>query len=139
MRPKSSTPYKSNGPLNTSQNDITSSNELWRCHKSLRAHESDVTSVEWSSDNKWLATGGLDKIIYVWSGLSFGTSASSCLPKIELDLITIILTDRLRKLEQCQGFVKGLSFDPTCQYLAAQVIILHLRASSIPMLIHLVG
>ncbi|OMH82217.1 Protein HIR1 [Zancudomyces culisetae] len=74
--------------------------EHWRVIKRLTGHESDVVDVCWSPpDNKYLASCGLDNVVFVWDGKTF---------------------ERLRKLNEHSEFVKGLSFDPAGQYLATQ-------------------
>ncbi|KAG0272841.1 HIR complex subunit [Linnemannia exigua] len=73
--------------------------ETWRGYKRLSGHESDVTDVSWSPDNKYLASAGLDSKIIIWDGKSF---------------------DRIITLDKHSGFVKGLTWDPVGKYMASQ-------------------
>ena len=60
----------------------------------------DVTDLAFSPGDRYLASAGLDSKVLIWNGSN-----------LEL----------LRKLEQHQGFVKGVCWDPVGQYLATQV------------------
>ncbi|KAF9087927.1 HIR complex subunit [Mortierella sp. GBA35] len=73
--------------------------ENWRGYKRLSGHESDITEVAWSPDNKYLASAGLDLKIIIWDGKTF---------------------DRVITLDKHNGFVKGLTWDPVGKYLASQ-------------------
>ncbi|KAJ7253679.1 TUP1-like enhancer of split-domain-containing protein [Mycena haematopus] len=65
--------------------------EGWRPLKRLPGHESDVTDVAWSPGDRYLASVGLDSKVIIWCGYTH---------------------ERLRKLDQHQGFVKGVCWDP---------------------------
>ncbi|KAF8490609.1 WD40-repeat-containing domain protein [Gautieria morchelliformis] len=73
--------------------------EGWKALKRLPGHESDVTDLAWSSDDRYLASVGLDSMVIVWCGLSL---------------------QQLIRLESHQGFVKGVCWDPVGEYLATQ-------------------
>ncbi|KAF8306790.1 WD40 repeat-like protein, partial [Clavulina sp. PMI_390] len=73
--------------------------EGWKALKRLPGHESDVTDLAFSPEDRYLASVGLDSKVLIWSGAN-----------LEL----------LRKLDQHQGFVKGVCWDPVGQYLATQ-------------------
>lgn len=60
----------------------------------------DVTDLAFSPGDRYLASVGLDSKVLIWNG-----------GNLEL----------LRKLDQHQGFVKGVCWDPVGQYLATQV------------------
>lgn len=59
-----------------------------------------MTDLAFSPGDRYLASVGLDSKVLIWSGAS-----------LEL----------LRRLDQHQGFVKGVCWDPVGQYLATQV------------------
>ncbi|PWN48263.1 WD40 repeat-like protein [Violaceomyces palustris] len=71
--------------------------EQWRPHRRLAGHESDVTDLAWAEDDEYIATVGLDSLVFVWSGTTF---------------------EKLRRIDGHQGFVKGVVWDPLGQYLA---------------------
>ncbi|KAH7919190.1 histone transcription regulator 1 [Leucogyrophana mollusca] len=73
--------------------------EGWKPMKRLPGHESDVTDVAWSPEDRYLASVGLDSQIIIWCGYTL---------------------ERIRKLDQHQGFVKGVCWDPVGEFLATQ-------------------
>ncbi|VDC03743.1 unnamed protein product [Peniophora sp. CBMAI 1063] len=73
--------------------------EGWKPLKRLPGHESDVTDVAWSPEDRYLASVGLDSAVMIWDGFTL---------------------ERVRKLDQHQGFVKGVCWDPVGEYLATQ-------------------
>ncbi|KAJ3246145.1 HIR complex subunit [Chytriomyces hyalinus] len=73
--------------------------ESWRAIKVLFGHDSDVADLAWSPSNEYLASCGLDSLVFIWDGKTF---------------------DKLKKLEAHQGFVKGITWDPVGKYLATQ-------------------
>ncbi|KAJ3264390.1 HIR complex subunit [Chytriomyces hyalinus] len=73
--------------------------ESWRAIKVLFGHYSDVADLAWSPSNEYLASCGLDSLVFIWDGKTFG---------------------KLKKLEAHQGFVKGITWDPVGKYLATQ-------------------
>ncbi|KAJ1944295.1 HIR complex subunit [Kickxella alabastrina] len=73
--------------------------ETWRPLRRLTGHESDVCDLAWSPGNRYLATCGLDNIIFIWDARTF---------------------ERLHKLTAHTQFVKGLAFDPAGRFLASQ-------------------
>ncbi|KAJ3391916.1 HIR complex subunit [Chytriomyces hyalinus] len=73
--------------------------ESWRAIKVLLGHDSDVADLAWSPSNEYLASCGLDSLVFIWDGKTF---------------------DKLKKLEAHQGFVKGITWDPVGKYLATQ-------------------
>ncbi|KDQ60101.1 hypothetical protein JAAARDRAFT_125533 [Jaapia argillacea MUCL 33604] len=73
--------------------------EGWKFLKRLVGHESDVTDLAWSPGDRYLASVGLDSQIFVWCGFTL---------------------DRLRVINQHQGFVKGVCWDPVGEFLATQ-------------------
>ncbi|KAJ1932628.1 HIR complex subunit, partial [Linderina macrospora] len=76
-----------------------SGSETWRPIRRLTGHESDVCDLAWSDDRRFLATCGLDNIVYVWDAKTF---------------------DRIAKLQGHSQFVKGVTFDPAGKYVATQ-------------------
>ncbi|GAA5862936.1 hypothetical protein JCM8547_003626 [Rhodosporidiobolus lusitaniae] len=77
----------------------TTNVEGWKASKRLIGHNSDVTGVDWSADDNYLGSTGLDNVVLIWSGSTF---------------------ECIRKLDGHLNFVKGLVFDPVGQYLATQ-------------------
>ncbi|KXN91799.1 Protein HIR1 [Leucoagaricus sp. SymC.cos] len=73
--------------------------EGWKPLKRLPGHESDVTDVAWSSGDRYLASVGLDSAVIIWCGFTL---------------------ERLHKIDQHQGFVKGVCWDPVGEFLATQ-------------------
>ncbi|KAK7036557.1 HIR complex subunit [Paramarasmius palmivorus] len=90
--------------------------EGWKPLKRLVGHESgrcscveppflgsysivDVTDVAWAPEDRYLASVGLDSMVFIWCGYTL---------------------ERLRKLDQHQGFVKGVCWDPVGEFLATQ-------------------
>ncbi|KAI0320485.1 WD40 repeat-like protein [Amylostereum chailletii] len=87
----------------TSKGKVWGSDEInvegWKPLKRLPGHESDVTDIAWSPEDRYLASVGLDSKVLVWDGYTL---------------------ERLCKLDQHQGFVKGVCWDPVGEYLATQ-------------------
>ncbi|KAG8949834.1 HIR complex subunit [Tulasnella sp. 419] len=73
--------------------------EGWKALKRLPGHESDVTDLAWSPNDRYLASVGLDSRVIIWCGYSL---------------------EMLRKLDHHQGFVKGVCWDPVGEFLATQ-------------------
>lgn len=76
----------------------------------------DVADVAWSQDDSMIASVGLDSMIYIWDGYNFGTSS-------RLGVLHVLIrhvSERIRKIDSHQGFVKGVTWDPVGQYLATQ-------------------
>ncbi|THH30555.1 hypothetical protein EUX98_g3630 [Antrodiella citrinella] len=73
--------------------------EGWKPLKRLPGHDSDVTDLAWSPEDRYLASVGLDSSVLIWCGYTL---------------------ERLRKLDQHQGFVKGVCWDPVGEFLATQ-------------------
>ncbi|KAI0053180.1 WD40 repeat-like protein [Auriscalpium vulgare] len=73
--------------------------EGWKPLKRLPGHESDVTDLAWSPEDRYLASVGLDSQVLIWNGFSL---------------------ERLCKIDQHQGFVKGVCWDPVGEFLATQ-------------------
>ncbi|KAH7882376.1 histone transcription regulator 1 [Phlebopus sp. FC_14] len=73
--------------------------EGWKPMKRLPGHESDVTDVAWAPEDRYLASVGLDSKVIVWCGFTL---------------------ERIRKLDQHNGFVKGVCFDPVGEFMATQ-------------------
>lgn len=71
--------------------------EQWRPHRRLPGHESDVTDLAWSEEDEYIATVGLDSLVFIWSGTTF---------------------EKIRKIDGHQGFVKGVVWDPIGQFIA---------------------
>ncbi|KAG6829748.1 hypothetical protein H0H92_003624 [Tricholoma furcatifolium] len=90
--------------------------EGWKPLKRLPGHESDVTDVAWAPQDRYLASVGLDSQVLIWCGYTLG----------EHEMLVRLLTgfnhvpERLRKLDQHQGFVKGVCWDPVGEFLATQ-------------------
>ncbi|KZO91977.1 WD40 repeat-like protein, partial [Calocera viscosa TUFC12733] len=73
--------------------------EGWKALRRLAGHESDVSDLAWSPQDRFLASVSVDSSVIVWDGYSF---------------------DRVAKLNGHNGFVKGVCWDPVGQYLATQ-------------------
>ncbi|KAF8270600.1 histone transcription regulator 1 [Lactarius quietus] len=73
--------------------------EGWKPLKRLPGHESDVTDLAWSPEDRYLASVGLDSQVLIWSGYTL---------------------ERIRKIDQHHGFVKGVCWDPVGEFLATQ-------------------
>ncbi|KAJ2858094.1 HIR complex subunit [Coemansia erecta] len=73
--------------------------ETWHPLRRLTGHESDVCDIAWSPDNRYLATCGLDNVIFIWDARTF---------------------ERIKKITGHSQFVKGLAFDPAGRFLASQ-------------------
>ncbi|EJD39202.1 WD40 repeat-like protein [Auricularia subglabra TFB-10046 SS5] len=73
--------------------------EGWKALKRLPGHESDVSDLAWSPKDRYLASVGLDNLVFIWCGYTL---------------------ERLYRIEGHQGFVKGVCWDPVGQYLATQ-------------------
>jgi len=46
--------------------------EGWKPLKRLPGHESDVTDLAWSPEDRYLASVGLDSQVLIWSGYTLG-------------------------------------------------------------------
>lgn len=75
----------------------------------------DVTDVAWSPEDRYLASVGLDSAVMIWDGFTLGTSYA-LIPYRATEL----RPERVRKLDQHQGFVKGVCWDPVGEFLATQ-------------------
>ncbi|CAG8610013.1 8611_t:CDS:10 [Dentiscutata erythropus] len=73
--------------------------ENWKPVKRLSGHQSDVVDLAWSRNNTYLASCGLDSLVFIWDGKTF---------------------EKLHKLDQHLGFVKGVTWDPVGEYLATE-------------------
>ncbi|KAI0280436.1 WD40 repeat-like protein [Russula aff. rugulosa BPL654] len=73
--------------------------EGWKPLKRLPGHESDVTDLAWSPEDRHLASVGLDSQVLIWSGYTL---------------------ERICKIDQHHGFVKGVCWDPVGEFLATQ-------------------
>lgn len=95
----------------------------------------------WAPEDRYLASVGLDSVVLVWCGYTLGKSGlllhlryrvpstfpfqkywwrffpSRSIPKSPF---LILLSERLRKLDQHQGFVKGVCWDPVGEFMATQ-------------------
>lgn len=78
--------------------------------------EPDVTDVAWSPGDRYLASVGLDSAVMVWCGFTLGMSLHAVVRMSE----TEYTVERLRKLDQHQGFVKGVCWDPVGEFMATQ-------------------
>ncbi|GAA5999728.1 hypothetical protein JCM10207_005881 [Rhodosporidiobolus poonsookiae] len=77
----------------------TTNVENWKAARRLVGHNSDVAGVDWSPDDAYLASVGLDNTVLIWSGSTF---------------------ECIARLDGHTGFVKGVVFDPAGQFLATQ-------------------
>ncbi|KAI5981011.1 WD40-repeat-containing domain protein [Pisolithus albus] len=73
--------------------------EAWKPMKRLPGHESDITDIAWAPEDRYLASVGLDSKVIVWCAY---------------------MLERIRKLDQQNGFVKGVCFDPVGEFMATQ-------------------
>ena len=72
-------------------------------------HESDVSDLAWSHDQTYLASCGFDSKIVIWDASSFGNSR-----------ISLSYVEKIVRIDGHDAFVKGISWDPAGQFLAAQ-------------------
>ena len=63
-----------------------------------------------------MASVGLDKLVWIWDGQSFGALFAS-----QSLFVAYASSDRLRKLDLHGDFVKGVCWDPVGNFLATQV------------------
>ena len=84
----------------------------------IHAFFSDVTDVAWSPGDRYLASVGLDSAVMVWCGFTLGISLVS--PIYFFAFADAFRSERLRKLDLHQGFVKGVCWDPVGEFLATQ-------------------
>ncbi|KAJ3929947.1 MAG: WD40-repeat-containing domain protein, partial [Lentinula lateritia] len=73
--------------------------EGWKPMKHLAGHENDVTEVAWTPEDMYLASIGLDSKVLIWCRYTL---------------------EHLYKLNQHQGFIKGVCWDPVGEFLATQ-------------------
>lgn len=78
---------------------------------------SDVTDVAWSPGDRFIASVGLDSVVMVWCGFTLGMSRTS---RTSFPFADAFISERLRKLDLHQGFVKGVCWDPVGEFLATQ-------------------
>ncbi|KAG6379734.1 histone transcription regulator 1 [Boletus reticuloceps] len=92
----------------SSRGKVFGSNEInienWKPMKRLPGHESDVVDIAWAPDDRYLASVGLDSKVIIWCGYTLGKYPH----------------ERIRKLDQHNGFVKGVCFDPVGEFMATQ-------------------
>lgn len=115
--------------------------EAWKPLKRLPGHESgdssfllsvssstyfvctDVTDIAWAPEDRYLASVGLDSKVIVWCGYTLGIFLPfPC--KVQyaglLNEAQCVISERIRKLDQHNGFVKGVCFDPVGEFMATQ-------------------
>jgi protein HIRA/HIR1 len=71
----------------------------FRAIKVLTGHESDVADLQWSPNNRYLASCGLDSRVLIWDAKTY---------------------DRIAVIDRHTAFVKGITWDPAGKYLATQ-------------------
>jgi WD40 repeat protein len=64
-----------------------------------------------------LASVGLDKMVWIWDGQTFGTAPRNFFKRRR----KADAADKIRKLDLHSDFVKGVTWDPVGNYLATQV------------------
>lgn len=52
--------------------------ENWKGTRRLAGHESDVCDLAWSNDSSYLASCGLDSLVIIWDGNTFGAYLCHC-------------------------------------------------------------
>ena len=52
--------------------DYATNIEHWTCVHRLTGHAADVMDLAWSPDNLYLASCGLDSVIFIWDAKRFG-------------------------------------------------------------------
>lgn len=76
------------------------SHEQWGCVHMLRGHSGDILGVNWSGDQKYLASCSVDNSIIIWNAKD--------------------LPQKVYSISGHQGLVKGVSWDPVGKYMASQ-------------------
>jgi protein HIRA/HIR1 len=51
--------------------------EQWTCVHRLTGHAADVMDLAWSPDNSYLASCGLDSVIFVWDAKKFSKGSKN--------------------------------------------------------------
>ena len=74
--------------------------EQWGCLHMLRGHNGDILGVNWSLDQKYLASCSVDNTIIIWNAKDLPQKVSS--------------------IAGHQGLVKGVTWDPVGKYIASQ-------------------
>ncbi|KAL0566745.1 HIR complex subunit, partial [Marasmius crinis-equi] len=91
--------------------------EGWKPLKRLVGHESDVTDVAWAPGDRYLASVGLDSNVFIWCGFTLRTPI---FPNSDAQSLRPVIPENLHKIDQHQGFVKGVCWDPVGEFLATQ-------------------
>jgi protein HIRA/HIR1 len=85
------------------------------------AQLTDVTDLAWSPEDRYLASVGLDSQVLIWSGYTLGAPLVlkiNCL--LNYGAIVSLFEERIRRIDQHHGFVKGVCWDPVGEFLATQ-------------------
>jgi protein HIRA/HIR1 len=62
---------ESMGSRTFGSDDYVVNMEPWTCVHRLTGHAADVMDLAWSPDNSYLASCGLDSVIFVWDATKF--------------------------------------------------------------------
>lgn len=81
--------------------DAPPNKENWQLKWCGRIHAMNIFDLEWSSDDAWIATGGVDNTVKIVCGKTFAQT----------------------RVLHCNGPVKGVAWNPACTLLTAQVAI----------------
>ena len=77
----------------------------------------DVVDIAWAPEDRYLASVGLDSKVLIWCGYTLGKYPTTLRLRARSHCITL---ERIRKLDQHNGFVKGVCFDPVGEFMATQ-------------------
>ncbi|KAI0305176.1 WD40-repeat-containing domain protein [Multifurca ochricompacta] len=78
--------------------DPTARGKVWGSDE-VNLRLTDVTDLAWSPEDRYLASVGLDSQVLIWSGYTL---------------------ERMHRIDQHHGFVKGVCWDPVGEFLATQ-------------------
>ena len=92
--------------------------EQWKLLATLRGHAHDVLHLEWSRDQRYIASCSADTNVMVWNANRFpGTTPAS---RFIAGVLVFPFSERVSVLSGHSDMVKGVTWDPMGRYLASQ-------------------